>query len=460
MMNYSTANARAPQGKWPFPILDDAETLLCLHELQIAITDEVLGNPEKHKDHIRRILETLAELVTGISREEMNQPAFSGLSQLNYPELHEESVPQINSFRAIQQMMEVCGVNNFSIKDFMTPTTKRVKVQLSAIINFIKFRTEKEGLLNELTTQRDALLAQLNKARSNHETLNMRLASLREQTQEESKLIEQTEQEIKDTEAEISDLNLKQAEIRDEIADLKLINNQLKDSIGSRLKQLEDATATKKKLQSQIVNSPERFRKQIVDSSEALQREQKEIKSQEKKTRDLTGWLVQLDEALSSANAAMEAMEGVKAEVDTQKEALALYDEQQDALRSRREVLKTVNQNTQHLARQTTKAEEKLSAIRKQADTRTSSYQATRESLHQQLLEAEEAKTRARARAEKAEAEAAKLEMEVELDAEQFEQVCYLTAFHFGFAFALMLTNYCFNIIFPIGTRRDGQSVQ
>lgn len=40
----------------------------------------------------------------------MAQPAFQGLAALNFPELHEESIPELNFFRACHKMMTVCGV--------------------------------------------------------------------------------------------------------------------------------------------------------------------------------------------------------------------------------------------------------------------------------------------------------------------------------------------------------------
>lgn len=37
----------------------------------------------------------------------MAQPAFQGLAALNFPELHEESIPELNFFRACHKMMTV-----------------------------------------------------------------------------------------------------------------------------------------------------------------------------------------------------------------------------------------------------------------------------------------------------------------------------------------------------------------
>ena len=132
------------------------------------------------------MLEQLTEVCAGISREELNQPAFAGLSVLSYPELHEDSIPHINNFRMCQRyhlvlfvipihqinayhnfvllflnsMMETCGITEYSVNDLTAPTTKRLRRQLSGIINFAKFREERLALLADLTIQRDVLTEQ------------------------------------------------------------------------------------------------------------------------------------------------------------------------------------------------------------------------------------------------------------------------------------------------------------
>lgn len=59
-----------------------------LEELEVKLTEAELSEPDKHKEAIRRVYEQLVDLCLNISREEMNQPAFSGLSVLSYPQLH------------------------------------------------------------------------------------------------------------------------------------------------------------------------------------------------------------------------------------------------------------------------------------------------------------------------------------------------------------------------------------
>lgn len=81
-----------------FPLLKNGEILLCLNELQIASTEEDLLKPNPLK--VQLIYSQFIELLLNQKREDMVQPAFSGIQELEYPELHEESVPTISFLNA------------------------------------------------------------------------------------------------------------------------------------------------------------------------------------------------------------------------------------------------------------------------------------------------------------------------------------------------------------------------
>lgn len=127
-------NSSGRQGQTEnYPKLPAQEIITCLTELGFTISKEELAHPDQHKELIKSLLEFLSEICLGISRDELTQPAFAGLHAINYPELHEDSIPMVNSIRAIMRMMEVCDVNDFSIRDLMSPDAKRLKRQLSGL---------------------------------------------------------------------------------------------------------------------------------------------------------------------------------------------------------------------------------------------------------------------------------------------------------------------------------------
>ena len=119
-------------------------------------------------------------------------------------------------------------------------------------------------------------------------------------------------------EGKIKERNDLQVELRNEITDLKDLNNQLKTSIVTRTEQVEDALNAKKKLQSQIVSSPARFKKNIADAEWTLKKEENDSKQAEKKVHEYNQWAQITEEGVKMVRSALSAIDDVRAEVDKQ----------------------------------------------------------------------------------------------------------------------------------------------
>lgn len=411
------------QQVYSFPLLKVGDILLCLNELGIPATEEELTHPEKNKEQIRRIYEVLTELCTGTTREELSQPGFSGLQRLSYPELHEESVPLMNSLRACQKMMEMCAVHDFTIKDLMEPNLKRIRRQLSGIINFAKFKEERHLLQTELTNQRESILKEYTKARVRNEELSKGLAILQEQTKEEAKIISDIEIECKGIENSISELNQRQAEIREEIADLKTDNSKLKDTVTARNIYLEELQQNKKRYQGQIVNSPGRFRKKISDVSQSLHEEQQNIRSAERKLRELSAWTLHVDECLGLVSTAQDSLNEVQVESNKHREAVGSLDELHHQVELKQDIIKTLELNIHQLQRQSVRVEDKLSHIRQQGADRSQESRNVIDQLHSDVSKYERARAVLKEKVDKLQMESVQLEKQLELESELQEQV-------------------------------------
>ena len=232
-------NNKAPVEEFVFPIMSVEEILQCLSALDMKVSEEQFKNISSDKHLYRMILENFCDICTGVTRDEMAQPAFSGLQALNHPDLHDESIPFVNSFRAVGKMMKVSGISNFSMRDYLNPDYKRFRKQLSGIINFAKFREERFTMLQDSIDSRETLIQGLNETKEENEKLTSTLSEVREANESEEQVIVKVEEEVNGIEADISRLNNKQAEIREEISELKSLNNSLKDGINTRNIQLE-----------------------------------------------------------------------------------------------------------------------------------------------------------------------------------------------------------------------------
>lgn len=421
-MYQSTSVIAPPRHTYSFPNLKIHDIMLCLKELGISMSEDELSCPEKNKDVVLHMLEQLTEICTGTTREEMNQPAFSGLSVLEYPELHEDSVPQINSFRAVQRLMETCGIRDFTIKDFIDPAAKRLRKHLSGIINFAKFREERLVLFTDLTNQRGGLQDQLKKVKAEHSDMTAKMGVMREQRAEEEAEISKTDKECKEIESDISALNHRQAEIREESSALKADNNQLKDVISSKSLQLEELLAQKKKLQGQIVNSPGRFRKEIGDVEKSLRAEETEVQNNQRKHREVSAWLTTLEEVQAEVDVASEALGEVQSELEKQKTVSLSVEALRQQHANKQGVLAELDENISQMHRHLTRLDDKNSSLKKQASARTKENDQSMHTFGEQLIEAETMRVQMASRSERAENDAHRIEQENEAEALQQEK--------------------------------------
>lgn len=83
---------------YSFPILKNSEIIGCMPNLGIHMSESDLTSPEP--EFVTNVYETFVDLLAGITKEELNQPQFIGLGELDHPELHEDSIPRLALYRA------------------------------------------------------------------------------------------------------------------------------------------------------------------------------------------------------------------------------------------------------------------------------------------------------------------------------------------------------------------------
>jgi kinetochore protein Nuf2 len=94
------------------------------------------------------------EIIMGVGKDDLLQPALSGLRAFQFPQLHSnQSIPELAFYRNAARLMSACGVTDFSWKDIQKPNIKRVRRHLSAMINFAKFKDERMRFFSEYTTK-------------------------------------------------------------------------------------------------------------------------------------------------------------------------------------------------------------------------------------------------------------------------------------------------------------------
>ena len=142
---------RNMSSSFSFPLLSNADILSCLEELGSDIREQELLRPTY--EVLRPIYENLVMLLVGLTREEIHQPMVMAMDGMDYPEMHEDSIATMQFNKALMALLKGSGVLDFTLKDLHKPEYMRTRRNLSAIINFAKFREEKLAFFNELQEQ-------------------------------------------------------------------------------------------------------------------------------------------------------------------------------------------------------------------------------------------------------------------------------------------------------------------
>jgi kinetochore protein Nuf2 len=190
---------------------------------------------------------------------------------LEYPQLHEESIPELSFFRATSKLMGVCGLNTFTTKDIFVPDAKRFRRQLSAVINFAKFREEHVIRCEELQVNTDKLVEQRERAREENAMLKAELKKYKENVSVEEPVIAQLEQDCTIAEEEVNELNKQQAFLRHTTAELKVKNAEARDAIASTQFEILGIKQDIEKMRAKIVQSPEKLQREIEDLERAIE---------------------------------------------------------------------------------------------------------------------------------------------------------------------------------------------
>ncbi|KAL7678971.1 putative kinetochore protein Nuf2 [Plasmopara halstedii] len=268
-------------GVYSFPLLKPREIFACLRDMRVPVSEDDIRACDIGA--VRKVLEAFIESIMGVTREDMAQIAFPGLPILTFPELHSESVPELTFYRTAQRLLAASGVDDFGLRDVLHPTPKRVRRQLSALINFGKFRDERLVAFSATTSQTDELLAQKKALQEENAALQRELDQLIEEQKAEEPARLQLQEEVNELEKEINVLNKQQAVMRVETDELKAKRAKMEDDVSSVRFNKVEAEETIEKLKALIITSPDRVKGELNSIGATLEKARDDLHELEEK---------------------------------------------------------------------------------------------------------------------------------------------------------------------------------
>lgn len=352
--------------EFDYPTMEPDDIMEILRSLDFATTDDLLTNPRS--ETIRPVYKNFVLEVGLVSEEELEQPNFSAMGALSNKDLYDEAISGLSFARAIQKLMAAVGAHDFNMKDVHKPEVKRTIRNLSALINFLKFREEKVDRYEELSARSEGLLEQRQNMAAENADLQQQLQELAAKKAEESPQLHDIQIESEGLVKEISALNKQQASLNNEIKELKSESNRCCETLADDRMLLLGAQAECEKLKSQIVRSPEKIKKQLADVSGAVSAEREIVTEKAQRLKDFRLKHDSLCKIEKDINKNMHVMRDLEAQVEKVKSSKRALRERQATIENQGAELRTLSNRDTTAKRQLATAKDRLKKVERDGE--------------------------------------------------------------------------------------------
>ena len=378
-----------PHAGYSFPVLSERDIVQCLHELgQSKVTIEQIQKPTY--EIVQHIYENLVVSLCGVTREDLQQPVFAAIDAIDYAELHDESIPAMAFFVQTAKLLRSSGVKDFSMKDLHKPDPARLKKNLSAVINFAKFREEKLVAYTELQEKHEELIDRRDQLQKEQEELQKELDRMIHERDSELPEVASVDADIDMVYAENQSLNKQQASLSNQVKSLKQEVTTMTEDASQLKLQVSTARAAQEDLKAQIVQSPHKIKALLEDLAGSVQVEQATLAEAEKKARELASKLdaaMKIEKELSKV---ILTMHETDVEIKKKKEVSRRVKALRSTIAGQEHEITQLEATQQHLNRQHTSLMERIDRIKAQCDVRKQAAQGRVEEQlrHREAIEA------------------------------------------------------------------------
>lgn len=195
--------------RYKFPVLEQEEIIRVSDALDFGITENMLIKPTP--SFMNTLIEQILDKFLYISPYSLRKTVQCA---------HIDDVADEGSLRTSLNMMVPyhivykflcdCGVTDFSIRDVSKPDAQRVRIILSAVINFARFREERMNDCDGLLDESDAVVQRYRYSLEQNNDLQNRLTSLEDQIQGEGYNLDDIDEHNDELETRLKELRTEQ----------------------------------------------------------------------------------------------------------------------------------------------------------------------------------------------------------------------------------------------------------
>ncbi|KAG0223877.1 kinetochore-associated Ndc80 complex subunit nuf2 [Actinomortierella wolfii] len=265
-----TSSANNASGNKPeafhFPMLKSQAILACMKDVDVPFTEEELARPNANKMQI--VYEELLDIAVGSAREDIFLGDIEAMGLVAHPDIVVDAVRFYIFLDQMTSMMQKVGIPDFTSRDITKPEAERVRRVLSALINFIKFRVERQSAFFQELGKMDGLIETIAEGEREYEDTMAELDAMR--------------QKRKDDEPKVEELKATNHQLASELEELKRIELRLSKTKGEVMNERIELQQRSKTLDEALARSKTELnalKAEVVDVPDSLERDLEELPS-------------------------------------------------------------------------------------------------------------------------------------------------------------------------------------
>ena len=180
---------------------------------------------------MQHLYEYIVDTLMGMRRESVEALVRAATADQEFPQAQYDAALLMTFYRSLTQLMMECGISDFTFNDLLKPDADRLRVNLSSIINFLRFRGERWDLVDKYFQKGEQTKKRIEELYFQNDELQARIEQLREQRKREESALEEAQEKNKELASELRHLGKVQTDVSNEYQMLKDEKQKLKETL-------------------------------------------------------------------------------------------------------------------------------------------------------------------------------------------------------------------------------------
>ncbi|KAL0225756.1 hypothetical protein P9112_013080 [Eukaryota sp. TZLM1-RC] len=377
-----------------FPRLKANEIEIILDEMEIPFTKGFLTKPGKalSTEDVQTIFTSLLEYFFGITTDELSQIPSDVPIYNQFSESIASGWCSLSLFRLLYDLFSSIGYRDFRLHDLSTPDRNRFAFQLSALLNFAKFREEQLSKFAALEQATEALEQKLEGLKQQENEVLLHVKEIEDQEAAEREEVASVLQNIDELTSSIKEAHSKATSLNKETAELKQKISQIEaDSEAIKLKNITVQQEIDV-MSGKITDDPSTIREVISDLEKKVSHLEMELNEEQDKIKTLN----KRKEVLRSLEESLPQMVNLLEKINTNRKKIQkitkTVNQVSGSAVENEKILEDLDVKTRHFEKKSASLNDQISRSQSSHELKREGYKQRRQELLSKIQEQKQIK--------------------------------------------------------------------